>query len=60
MMLLPLVAGAETVEINGIYYNLLSKFKEAEVTKSPNGQYSGSVYIPASVTHEGAAYSVTA
>lgn len=31
-MLLPLVASAEAVEIGGIYYNLISKSKSAEVT----------------------------
>ena len=36
MILLPLVASAETVEINGIYYNLVSKIQEAEVTSNPN------------------------
>ena len=27
MMLLPMVAGAETVEIDGIYYELVSRLK---------------------------------
>ncbi|MCR5850224.1 MAG: leucine-rich repeat domain-containing protein [Bacteroidaceae bacterium] len=55
--LLPLVASADAVEINGIYYNLISKIKEAEVTSNPNG-YSGAVNIPASVTYEGKEFSV--
>ncbi len=59
MMLLPMVAGAEAVEIDGIYYKLVSKAKQAEVTKNPNGYYSGSVNIPASVTYGGEEYSVT-
>ena len=58
-MLLPMVAGAETVEIDGIYYKLVSNTKEATVTKKPNGKYTGNVVIPASVTYEGAEYSVT-
>ena len=58
MIMLPLVASAETVEINGIYYNLVSKFKEAEVTKNPNN-YTGSVVIPEKVTYESVEYSVT-
>ena len=57
-VLLPLVAFAE-VEIDGIYYNLDSNTKEAEVTCGRN-QYSGSVaVIPASVTYDGVEYSVT-
>ena len=61
MMFLPMVAGAETVEIDGIFYELLSKIKEAEVTKNPSGYgyYSGKVVIPATVTYEGTEYSVT-
>ena len=41
MALLPLVASADAVEIDGIYYNIV-KGRYAEVTKNPNG-YSGSV-----------------
>ena len=57
-MLLPLMASADAVEINGIYYNLINKTKTAEVTSNPNG-YSGSVVIPEKVKHEGTEYSVT-
>ena len=59
MMLLPMVAGAETVEIDGIYYELITKAKQAEVTKSPKWNYKGSVVIPASITYNGVEYSVT-
>ena len=59
MMLLPMLAGAETVEIDGIYYELISKIKEATVIQKPNGYYSGDVVIPASVTYDGTEYSVT-
>ena len=58
MILLPLVASAETVEINGIYYNLVSKIQEAEVTSNPN-KYTGNVVIPEKVTYENVEYSVT-
>ena len=58
MILLPLVASAETVEINGIYYNLVSKIQEAEVTSNPN-TYTGNVVIPEKVTYENVEYSVT-
>ena len=57
LALLPLLASAETVEINGIYYNLVPKAKVAEVTESPNW-YSGKVVIPKTVTYEGVKYSV--
>ena len=59
LMLLPMVAGAEPVEIDGIYYELVSKVKEAIVKQKPSGEYTGSVVIPASVTYDGAEYSVT-
>ena len=57
-LLLPIVASAEAVEINGIYYNLIDKGKAAEVTSNPNG-YSGEIVIPESVEYEGVTYSVT-
>ncbi len=58
MMLLPMVASADAVEIDGIYYNLVSKVKEAEVTSNPN-KYYGEVVIPESVEYEGTTYCVT-
>ena len=59
LMLLPMLASADPVEIDGIYYNLISKDKKiAEVTKNTNG-YFGEVVIPASVTYEGVEYCVT-
>ena len=57
--LLPLVASAEKVEIDGIWYNLITEAKTAEVTSSGGTQYSGSITIPATVTYDGGAYSVT-
>ena len=63
--LLPLVASAQTkVEIDGIWYNLITKAKLAEVTyKGDNpyydNDYSDSITIPATVTYNGVAYSVT-
>ena len=66
LMLLPLLASAETVEINGIWYNLvnISKVKTAEVTRNPNldlysGSYWGDIVIPKTVTYEGLDYTVT-
>ena len=57
-MLLPMAASAQSVEIDGIYYNLVSKIQEAEVTQNPNN-YTGSVVIPEKVTYESVEYSVT-
>ena len=57
LVLLPLLANAEAVEIDGIRYNLVSKAKQAEVTSG--GKYSGSITIPSMVTYEGVDYSVT-
>ncbi len=57
-MLLPMVVKADAVEIDGIYYNLISKAKLAEVTKRAN-YYSGDIVIPESVTYEGENYNVT-
>lgn len=45
-------------EIDGIYYNLISKGKVAEVTENPN-KYSGSVIIPQSVNYKDVDYCVS-
>ena len=57
MMLLPIMASADAVEIDEIYYNLI-RGEIAEVTSNPD-QYSGNVVIPESVVYEGKKYSVT-
>lgn len=57
LMLLPLVASADAVEINGIYYNLNAEHQIAEVTRNPN-EYSGEVVIPTTVKYEEVTYSV--
>ena len=59
MMLLPLLANAEAVEINGIYYNLSTETNTAEVTIAPDYAYSGDIVIPETVNYEGISYSVT-
>ena len=56
-MMLPMVACANTVEIEGIYYELISKAKQATVKGAVST--SGSVVIPASVFYEGVEYSVS-
>jgi hypothetical protein len=58
LMLLPMLASAEPVEINGIFYNLTTKTKQAEVTINPN-QYSGEVIVPETVEYNGITYVVT-
>ena len=56
--LLPLVASAEKVEIDGIWYNLTANSRVAEVTKSGDTKYSGNITIPATVTYEDVVYGV--
>ena len=68
---LPMLASADAIEIDGIYYNLDSEAKTAEVTSRPNqyesdvdipsssNQYKGDVAIPESVTYDDVVYSVT-
>jgi hypothetical protein len=58
-LLLPMVASAAAVEIDGIYYNLISEGQQAEVTSKPSGDYSGAITIPESVEYDGVTYSVT-
>lgn len=60
---LPLVANADAVKINGIYYNLNADNHTAEVTSCPNnfsGEYcSGEIVIPSTVNYSDVNYSVT-
>ena len=58
MMLLPMVASADAVEIDGIYYNLVAKNKIAEVTSMPSGKYTGSIIIPDTVKYDNVVYTV--
>ena len=48
-----------SVEIDGIWYNLDSADKKAEVTKNSSGEYSSAIVIPEKVTYNGTEYSVT-
>ena len=61
MILLPLVASANPVEIDGIYYNLITKGGNfaAEVTNISDGYYTGNVVLPESITYENNEYCVT-
>jgi hypothetical protein len=57
-ILFPLLISAQ-VEIDGIFYNLDSSMKTAEVTKWQENQYNGEITIPSSVTYKGTEYHVT-
>ena len=57
LALLPLVASADPVEIDSIYYNLVSNAKVAQVTSSPNS-YSGALDIPGKVVYNNVTYTV--
>lgn len=57
-MLLPMIASANPVVIDGIYYNLTVNSQTAEVTSSPS-KYSGIIIIPDKVTYETIDYNVT-
>ena len=51
----------DPVEINGIYYNLITKAKIAKVTRNPNvyyNGYSGDIVIPFTVHYDNVDYSV--
>ena len=58
LVLLPIMASADPVEIDGIWYNLIAKGKVAEVTQNPN-YYTGDVVIPEKVTFGDIEYNVT-
>lgn len=56
-LLFPIAMYADAVEIDGIYYNLVEKANEAEVTEAPDG-YTGDIVIPESVEYNGVKYNV--
>ena len=58
MAMMPMMAFADAVEIDGIYYNLIKKAGVAEVTKHPQA-YEGDIVIPDSVVYENQTYHVT-
>jgi hypothetical protein len=61
LMMLPVVASAETVEVDGFYFNLNYNTKTAELTSDPDRirEYSGNVVIPESFISKSARYCVT-
>ena len=58
LVTMPLLASADAVLINGVYYHLIPEEKKAEVARNPDG-YSGSVVIQESFNYEGVDYTVT-
>lgn len=59
LVILPILASADSVEIDRIYYNLEDETKTAEVTKMPSDYYSGDIIIPQKVAYVGVEYIVT-
>ena len=62
LVFLPMLASAENVEINGIWYNVIPKAKKAEVVSRKTAYYyyyTGDIVIPKSVTYDGVACKVT-
>ena len=55
---LSISASAYDVKVDGIYYNIVTKAKTAEVTRGDN-KYSGDVTIPETITVDNVAYNVT-
>ena len=57
LTLLPMLASANAIEIDGIYYNLDSEAKTAEVTSKPD-RYKDDVIIPETVRYNETIYNV--
>lgn len=55
---LPLTAFAYDIKVDGIYYNLATQEKTAEVTSGDN-KYSGEIAVPQTITVNGVVYNVT-
>ncbi len=56
LMMLPLLASADAIEIDGIYYNLY--LNGTVVTSNPN-KYTGNIVIPETINYNDVTYSVT-
>lgn len=65
LLFVPILSQGYDVLIDGIYYNLITKAKEAEVTYGDwevnvsEGLYSGAIEIPETITYNGVVYNVT-
>lgn len=58
MMLLPMIASADAVEINGIFYYLDTNAKTARIAPNPSN-YIGNIVIPSKETYLGEDYNIT-
>lgn len=58
LFLLPSLVNAYDVEKRFIYYNLISKTQEAEVTYG-DSKYGGNIVIPETISYDGITYTVT-
>ena len=58
-MLMPMIASADVVQIDGIWYDILKKAKKATVVRGDGG-YSGIVVIPSTITYDGTVCNVVA
>ncbi len=61
LMCFAVLSYAEPVIIDGVYYNLIEKTKEAEVTYNPDRTkfYSGDIIIPEKIKYKNTEYEVT-
>lgn len=59
LALFAMVAFAEKVEVNGLYYELINKNLTAIVAPSDGEKYSGDIVIPETIEYGGSSYSVT-
>ena len=59
MTMLPLLASADVLEINGIGYDVFPGDKTAKVIGKSSGEYSGSIIIPKTITYKNNEYIVT-
>lgn len=56
--LLPFALSAQSVEVDGLWYNLNDAAATAEVTSSGGSAYTGKITVPTTVTSEGVTYNV--
>ena len=59
LVILPLVVHADIVEIDGIWYDVISKGEIAKVIKSQGEKYTGAIVIPETINHDGISCKVT-
>ena len=59
LLVCSMVVMAETVTIDGITYDVVTKAKVATVIAKETGKYSGEVVIPETIVHNDVTYSVT-